>query len=115
MSSHSRNPVRDQQLAKIVGNELPLILSCARDGRLQDLEIVGVEPKPGGKHFLIIYGPPAEMSAETADICGPDDAQALLTKAYGYIRSELALVMNLKSAPELSFAPDPLRWAEWTA
>lgn len=113
MSSHSRNPVRDQQLAKIIGNELPMILSCAGDSRLQDLEIVRVEPKPGGKHFLIIFGPPSDTLAETADIRGPDDAQDLLTKAHGYIRSELALAMNLKSAPELSYAPDPLQWAEW--
>ena len=113
MSSHSRDPVRDQRLAKIIGNELPMILSCAGDSRLYDLEIVRVEPKPGGKHFLIIYGPPSDTPGETADVRGPDDAQGLLTKAHGYIRSELALALNLKTAPELSYAPEPLLWEEW--
>lgn len=113
MSSYSSDPVRDQQLAKIIGNELSMILSGAADSRLQSVEIVRVEPKPGGRHFLIIYGPPSGTPAETADIGGPDDALDLLTKAHGYIRSELALALNLKFAPELSYAPDPVQWAEW--
>ncbi len=113
MSSHSRNPVRDQQLAKIIANELPMILATAGDSRLQQLEIVHVEPRPGGKHFVVIYGPPPAAPAETAGITGPDDAKSLLKKAHGYIRSELALTMNLKSAPDLTYAPDPVRWAKW--
>ena len=115
MASHSRNPVRDQQLAKIIANELPMILATAGDSRLQELEIVHVEPKPGGRHFVVVYGPPSGTRAEVTDIAGPDDAKRLLTKAHGYIRSELALSMNLKNAPDLIYAPEPVRWAKATS
>ena len=109
----SRDPVRDQQLAKLIHEEAHTILQCAEDNRLSSLRVVHVEPRPGGKAFLLMFGPPLGEGDEDTGIADAQEAQDILDRAQGYIRSELATALNLKSAPDIILAPDPELWASW--
>ncbi len=106
MTHESDNTVRDQRLAAIIANELPLILNAADDARLQLIRILRVDAKTGGRNFVAFYGPdltePKAISIDQADL--------LLANAHGFIRSELAAVLNLKRVPQVSFVPDPTQW-----
>ena len=104
---------RDQRLGKAMERELSMILGSASDPRLQDIPITGVEARQQGKHCRVFFGPPHGSPEEHADIEGPDQVRELLEKARGYVRSELASSLNLKMMPDLSFKPDPVRWAAW--
>ena len=114
MAEHSEGSVRDQQLAKAIERELSRILASAADNRLQLIEIVRVECRSRGHHFLIVFGPPHGTPEQVTEIEGPENVHKLLTTAHGYIRSGLASSLNLKNVPNLSFEPDPVRWAEWS-
>ena len=100
-------------MAKAVHNELSLILSDAADERIRLLKVIRVEALVPGKHFLIVFGPPASRSGDTPEISGARDAEEILHNALGYIRSELATAVNFKSAPNLTFSPDPVLWETW--
>ena len=65
-----------------------------------------MKPPPGGRHFVILFGP-AATSDEKERAVGPDQMGKWLARAQGYLRSELAATLNLKRMPELSFVPEP--------
>jgi ribosome-binding factor A len=108
-----REWVRDQQLAKIVRNELSMIMGSASDERLGMIEVLSVEPKHGGSGFLVVYGPPTITPEEVPEIVDRTDAQRIIDNANGFLRSELVQAMNVKNAVDISFTPSPVAWEEW--
>ncbi len=96
--------VRDQQLASLVAEEISLILCSASDSRLSELIVTRVDSGPGGKNFVVYVAP--ESDAQSFTSC--DDVKAVLERARGFLRASLASAMNLKRAPELKLALDPL-------
>jgi len=74
-------------------------LAAARDPRLRDLMILGVDPAPDASCFQVTVAPPAPLD--------PDAAAALmdsLRAARGTLRAELARSLQRKRTPELRFA-----------
>ena len=100
----NRGKVRDEQLANLIAEELEFVLNSARDPRLSELQITAIEPGPGGKHFLILVAP-----NENANTCfSAEEIKLVLKRATPFFRYELAQLLNLKKAPDLTFIIDPL-------
>jgi ribosome-binding factor A len=99
-----KGEIRDSQLATMIAEELDYVLSSANDRRLSNLMVTGVQPKPGGGHF-IVYVAPSEDSDRAYSV---SEMKAVLKGAAGFLRSELASLLNLKRVPDLTFVPDPL-------
>lgn len=110
---NKESALRDEQLSKILGREIALILESLNDARLNALEVTNVETRPGGSHFLILYGPPKNSDQSSSGIKNSNVTQDLLDGAKKHIRSELAEALNLKRAPTISFLPDPIAWSGW--
>ena len=111
MSVVTRKPERDMQIASLIEEELRMILASAGDSRINQLELRSVEPKPGGRHFLILFGPPSADEAAVQEDEGGLEAGRRLKAAMGFLKSELAMNLGLKRCPEISFHPDPLAWS----
>jgi ribosome-binding factor A len=111
MSVVTRKPERDMQIASLIEEELRLILASAADPRINQLEIRSVIPKPGGRHFSILFGPPSADEWAVKEDEGGLEAGRRLDAAMGFLKSELAMNLGLKRCPEISFHPDPLVWS----
>lgn len=103
---------RDDQIAKSVQIELIAIIESAHDRSINELEIVRVQPRPGGKHFLVFFGPPRDGDQASAECHDLETVSEHLAKAMGFIRSSLTEALNLKFAPGITFVPDPIQWAK---
>lgn len=88
-------PERDLRLAQLIEQELLLILPSAENPILNMLTVSEVIPEKGGKHFLILLQPEEAIST--------DEINKHLQKAKGYLRTELALSLNLKKCPDFTF------------
>lgn len=94
--------IRDEQLAAIITRELELIFAAASDDRLAELTVVGIESRARGTHYVVTVAPD-----EGAEIrYSAREMDEILRKASGFIRSELALALNLKRCPSLTLVAD---------
>lgn len=104
------NPIRDEQIAQLILQEINLIMGAAGNWRLSLLKAVAVLPTRGGARYTVLYAP-AEGWADEVESGNPVvDAQALFNRSRGYLRRELAESLNLRRMPELDFAPAPDGW-----
>ena len=89
---------RPARVAQAIQQELALLfLRGLKDPRLQQATITEVEVTPDLRRAVVYYDTP-EAEAEAV--------AAGLGKARGYIRSQLAQVLNLRYMPELVFKRD---------
>jgi len=78
---------------------LTYALAAARDPRLRDLVILGVDPAPDASCFQVTVAAPEPLTPDAyAALTGSLDA------ARGALRSELARSLQRKRTPELRFA-----------
>jgi ribosome-binding factor A len=86
-------------LRREIERTLSYALAAARDPRLRDLAIVGVEPAPDASCFevTVAAGEPLDAEARAA-------VAASLDAARGELRSEIARSLQRKRTPELRFA-----------
>lgn len=104
MRREERGRIRDANIEKLVAREVAAALAAAEDERIAALAVVRVVAGRGGTHILVLFGP----APDGGDVA---EATALLERACGWIRSELAAALDLKRVPELTFAPEPAAWA----
>lgn len=101
--------IRDEQLARLVAEELDYVLSSASDPRLAELTVTGVTPKAGGGHF-IVYVAPQEGACGFSSIT---EMKSALKRASSFLRYELGGALNLKRTPDLTVIPDPFYSYPW--
>lgn len=93
-----------QQLCREVERTLGGALGECSDERVRNLVVVMVEPAPDASRLLVIVAPmdrgtsPDEMSEQLASV----------ERAKGFLRQEIARVLQRKRTPELSFQLAPL-------
>lgn len=90
---------RPKRVAEAIKNELSvLLLQSARDPRLSEVSVTGVQVSPDLKRAKIYFDVPA----------GSHAGQALkgLRNAKGFFRSQLAKRMNMRYTPDLVFYHD---------
>ena len=112
MAVNRKKAFRDDQIAKSLQIELIAIIESARDRNINELEIIRVQPRPGGKHFLVFFGPPRDGDQVFTESHDLETVSEHLARAKGFIRSTLTETMNLKFAPGITFVPDPIQWAK---
>jgi len=86
-------------LRREIERTLSYALAAARDPRLRDLVILGVDPAPDASRF--------QVTVAAAESLAPGALAALvasLAAAAGELRSELARSLQRKRTPELRFA-----------
>jgi ribosome-binding factor A len=94
-----KGDIRDTQLASLIAEELDYLLSSANDPRLAELVVRAVSPKAGGGHFIVYVGPSEGQCLATSS----HELKEVLKRATGFLRSELADLLNLKRTPDLTF------------
>lgn len=90
---------RPKRVAEAIKNELMvLLLQKARDPRLREVNITGVQMSPDLKRAKVYFVIPV----------GRKPAQALkgLNRAKGFFRSQIAKQMNMRYTPDLVFYHD---------
>lgn len=90
---------RPKRVAEAIKNELTiLLLQKARDPRLREVTITGVDMTPDLKRAKVYFDIPD----------GREPGQALkgLNRAKGFFRSQIAKQMNMRYTPELVFYHD---------
>ena len=98
LSSGRQQQRKAQQFCRQVQRALNLALEeSSADGSLDGLFIEDVTPAPGCGHLLVQVVIPANRAVE--------DAISALRRAAPRLRSEVALAISRKRAPELLFAP----------
>jgi len=86
-------------LRREIERTLTYALAAARDPRLRDLVILGVDPAPDGSCFQVTVAAPEPLAPDAyAALAG------ILDAARGELRSELARSLQRKRTPELRFA-----------
>ena len=105
----NKGKIRDTQLASLIADELDYLLGSANDPRLTELKVTGVMPKAGAGHFTVYVVP----YSGNAGFSSAREMQAALKKAAGFLRYELAGLLNLKRTPDLTLIPDPLHSYSW--
>jgi ribosome-binding factor A len=95
---------RHQRLEHILAEELQLLLRDeVADPALSDIHITSVTLSPDGGHARIAY---AVLVAGDGD-SGEDEVESApklaFERAGGFLRAQLALRLNLKRTPKLSF------------
>jgi ribosome-binding factor A len=100
----AKGKIRDQQLARLVGEELDLVLAAASDQRLSSLGVTQVACGAGASHYVVCLAPVDGASPFES----VEELRALLEHVSGFLRSQLASALNLKRSPQLSLLPDPL-------
>lgn len=91
--------VRQERLAEAIKQELSEILRVMRDPRIGMASVVSVDVSRDLRHakvYVSVFGDEDQQ----------DDTFAALTKARGYIRSELAKRLRVRYTPEIHFHPD---------
>ena len=86
-------------LRREIERTLTYALAAARDPRLRDLVILGVDPAPDASCFQVTVAAPEPLT--------PDARAALAARldgARGELRSEIARSLQRKRTPELRFA-----------
>ncbi len=92
----SENPERKiGQVCRLVEKTVQMALSSG-DERLADLQIVRVEPAPDSRRLRILVITTQTVSDNTHIVTA-------INQAKGWIRSEIATVLNRKRVPEISF------------
>ena len=86
-------------LRREIERTLTYALLAARDPRLRDLVILGVEPAPDASCFQITVAAPESVAPEAYAALA-----ASLDAARGELRSDLARSLQRKRTPELRFA-----------
>ena len=99
------------QIGRLIEDEMRMILASANDSRINQLEILSVMPKAGGRHFSILFGPPIYDELATKKDHGGLKTGKKLDAAMGFLKSELAMNLGLKRYPEIRFHPNPLAWS----
>ena len=90
-----------QQLCAQVAETLQQLLGESGDELLQSLQVIDVAPAPDASQLLVIVAP-----AIGATLCA-DEALAVLARAGGWLRSELATAITRKRTPRLVFRAIP--------
>jgi ribosome-binding factor A len=86
---------KSRQLCAQVKDALVLAFPACADPILQQLDVLGVEPAPHSGRLLVLVG-----------VSDPLDRSALstsLSRAAGFLRSEVSSAINRRKAPELVF------------
>jgi len=99
----TKGHLRDVQLTHVVAEELNFILGGASDPFLSALRVSEVQAGKGASHFIVMVVP----SDEDEGIPRADDVKQALARGSGFMRAELAVALNLKRTPELTFMLDP--------
>jgi ribosome-binding factor A len=86
---------KGQQLCGQVKDALSIALPACADTVLQEIAIIGVEPAPHTGRLLVLVGRPGDVERATI-------LQAL-SRAAGFLRSEVAATISRRNAPELVF------------
>lgn len=88
-----------EQLCAQVADTLSLLITGeTSDEILQSLEILDVSPAPSASQLLVLVAPAAGAPPLDAS-----QVEAALSKAAGWLRSEVAAAITRKRAPRLSF------------
>lgn len=89
------------QLCSQVEEAVVYALGASRDAALRDVLVVSVAPARGAALLQVTV----ESDADGVD--GMDRVHAKLTRAKGYLRSEIAMAINRKRTPDLTFVVVP--------
>jgi ribosome-binding factor A len=89
------------QLCSQVEEAVVYALGASRDAALRDVLVVSVVPARGAASLQLTV----ESDADGVD--GMDRVHAKLTRAKGYLRSEIASAINRKRTPDLTFVVVP--------
>lgn len=99
---HTPNPARAQQYCKAVHRALEAgLASDCGDERLKSLTILSVEPLPGGSKLIVI------LAAPITDRLAMKTLEQTLQKASGLLRSVVAMDIQRKRTPHLTFRVVP--------
>lgn len=97
---HSRDDARTQQVCALVQRALSSALASGfEDPALHSLYVQEVLPAPSVAHLLVVVAPADPNSTSFS----PERSLAALDQIRGQLRSEVALELNRKRTPELSF------------
>lgn len=95
-----------QQLCNQVAETLQQVFGESADAVVQSLYVVEVQPAPDASQLLVLVAPAA--GAE----CTDDETTAALSRAGGWLRSEVAGAITRKRAPQLVFRLVPATGTE---
>lgn len=101
-AEHSPNHGRVQQYCKAVHRALDAgLASACGDARFKSLAILSVEPLPEGSKLLVL------VAAPTPDATVMTELEQALQKASGLLRSVVAMDIQRKRTPHLTFRVVP--------
>ncbi|MEF8793761.1 30S ribosome-binding factor RbfA [Thiohalorhabdus sp.] len=99
----SQQTGRTRRVAELLQQELgPMIQQELRDSRLKWVSIVRVDVAPDLKMAKVFYS----LMPETEAAAAPEEIQAVLDHASGYLRGLLGRRVSLRHVPELTFVYD---------
>jgi ribosome-binding factor A len=94
---------RTRRVAELLQQELgPMVQRELRDPRLHWVSVVRVDVAPDLKSAKVFYSTMPDTEAAEA----PDEIQAALERASGYLRGLLGRRVSLRAVPELHFIYD---------
>lgn len=95
-----RESARGARLAEQIQHELAHAIRLeVKDPQVGFVTLTGVEVSPDHSHakvFFTVFG----------DAAGADESQRALTRAAGFLRSQLARALSTRTVPELHFVHD---------